>query len=124
MKRCAYIFFLLSISALLAGCGTEAEPAALLDEAPGSPSFFLFSNEENMKEEKPFYDALLTYSNACGETGGAAVEILSQSAGMNNDTASFLFADQDGEMSYDGEADAESIYTFMEKQAPCPSKKE
>lgn len=121
MKHGRYILFLIFLSVLLAGCGTQSTDSVLLEESPETPSFFLVSNEDNMTEEKPFYDALLTYSNACGEAGGAAVEILSQTAGTESGPASFLFVEQEQETPYDGEVDAESIYDFMEEHSPCTS---
>ncbi|SDH99330.1 hypothetical protein SAMN05216352_10420 [Alteribacillus bidgolensis] len=93
-------------------------------------SILLFSKEENLYEEKPYYQALLHLNKQCGNEE-MNIKIVSAN---NNDLVKYLgiktfpslyvMEGKNMQSVYEGEADSFNIETFLKKNIRCEKGKE
>ncbi|SDH26034.1 hypothetical protein SAMN05192534_10372 [Alteribacillus persepolensis] len=121
------IFLLLGLS----GCTNTAaipELGANIDEGT---TVLLFSNDDNVYEEQPYYQALLHTNNAC-KPEGFDIEIISHTnkRAMNDwnieRIPSLLVVEnqQDQAVYYDGKGDRDAIEAFLQQHVSCAYTKE
>ncbi|WP_158737911.1 hypothetical protein [Alteribacillus sp. YIM 98480] len=108
----------------LAGCSSQTAPA-MLTNMEDETSVLLFSKEENLYEEKPYYQALLHLNKQC-ENEAMNMKIVSannndlvQYLGVKTFPSLYVMEGKNMLSVYEGKAESANIETFLKKHIRC-----
>ncbi|WP_026699647.1 hypothetical protein [Salibacterium aidingense] len=108
----------------LAACAAQSQPA-MLKELDAETSMLLFSDEQNLSDEKPYYNALLEKNNKCSRKNVEIKIISSQEEEMVKylDVKSFpsLYVLEGTEVmaKYEGKENNTEIKAFINQHTDC-----
>ncbi|MGY4688691.1 hypothetical protein [Salibacterium sp. K-3] len=108
----------------LTACAAQSQPA-MLQELDAETSMLLFSDDENMEAEQPYYKALLNKSNQCS-TEKVNIQIISskeeeviQYLDVNRFPSLYVMEGTETRDKYDGASNHTDIETFMNQYVTC-----
>ncbi|RSL35282.1 hypothetical protein D7Z54_01580 [Salibacterium salarium] len=118
-------FFMLPLTA----CTTQGTPA-MIQDLDAETSMLLFSDEDNISEEKPYYRALLKKSNNCSSDN---IDIKIVSSGKEDMVdyldvtgypSLYVMEGQKLKDKYEGSTESSEIETFINQYIDCDTSDE
>ncbi|SFO92708.1 thioredoxin domain-containing protein [Salibacterium halotolerans] len=113
----------------LTACAAQSQPAAI-QELHAETSVLLFSDDNNLQAERPFYRALLTKSNNCSadkmdiKVISSKDEDMAQYFGVSSYPSLYVMKGAEQSGKYEGAMNKTDIETFLNGHVVCEQMKE
>ncbi|MFB5662279.1 thioredoxin domain-containing protein [Alteribacillus sp. HJP-4] len=121
--RFVLIVIVFITTAVTAGCTASATPS-LIKDINEDKAFLLFSNDEDLLMDQPYYNALLQAVNECREKIGVEIVSSEESAivdylQVKEFPTLFLVENQQTTEKYTGTGEKEDISAFIAENVSC-----